>query len=117
MGKIIENVMPPVSGAMFSPFYSCLSSLLLARKKRTSNTKNAGKHLSQMYDWTLTASGLAFGYIYKENISRSFDKTEYYAAYDEEWIKFALNFGKCNYRIVLSLSSDLTNEIIHSSNA
>jgi hypothetical protein len=114
MKKIIENMIPPVSGAMVSPFCSCLSSLLLARKKYTLNTKNAGKHISQMYDWTLTASGLAFGYIYKENIRGSFDKTEYYTAYDEEWIKFALNFGKCNYRIVPSFSSDLNNEIINS---
>lgn len=114
MKKIIENVIPPASGAMVSSLCSCLSSLLLSQKRGALDTRNTVKHMSQMYDWTLTASGLAFGYIYKEKIKSSFDKTEYYSAYDEEWIKFALNFGKCHYRIIPSVSSDLTNEIINS---
>lgn len=114
MKKIIENVIPPIPEAMASPFCSCFSSLLLTRKKLNPAQKNAGLRMSLMYDWMLTASGLAFGYVYKENIGSSFDKTEYYTGYDEGWEKFALNFGKCNYRVISSNSKDVTNEIIDS---
>lgn len=118
-GKIIVDILP-VSGEMASSFCCCLSSVLLSKGIKTKYDKkfasyNIDEQLRRTYTQALTASGLGFSYIFKTDFSTRFDKREYYKAFDnDEYIKYALNYGRCNYRIIKSDDVNMKSEIISS---
>lgn len=99
--KLIQNIMPVKGEA--SPFFHCLASLLFSEqnKKLKLDSKLAAKKLGDLYSSTLTASGLAFSYIFNTDYDSCFDKTKYYKAFgNDDYIKYSLNYGKANYHIV-----------------
>ncbi len=114
-GKIIENVMPVLSGTMASPFCACFASLVLSQSKRFNrNAKNAQKRLWAAYHSAITASGLSFSYVYKNSYYSKYNKTDYYRAFNDEWLKYTLSFGKCNYHMVMQNDENLVSEILNS---
>lgn len=104
--KKLDNITPALRGIMASEFCACFASLLQSQNKK-SGIKNIEIYLWKIYKAALTASGLGFSYIHKVDFSSRYDKTEFYQAFDDEWIRFALDFGKCNYRIITKREDSL----------
>ena len=113
--KIIDKVFPPLGGAEASPFCACLTSLIYSQNKRFNLAAKKAEHrIGMTYFHLVTASGLAFSYIYQDDYFSEFDKTVYYKEFNDERIQYALNFGKCNYRIITCDTTGLKDEVIHS---
>ena len=123
MQKLIDNVVP-VNGEA-SPFFNCLSALIFTVQRETyeprNNSKTAAKAAADKREKfntsVLTASGLALSYIFNTNYDDSFDKTQYYKAFgNDDYIKYALNFARCNYRIIYTDDTEILTEIEKSLN-
>jgi len=112
MKKTLDTL-PVLDGVMSSSFCACLSSVLLSQNKRIkANTQSGQKRLWSTFHSVLTASGLNFSYIYINNLS-TYSKLNYENIFFDEYIKYALNFGNCNYHIE---TNNFNEEIIKSIN-
>jgi ribosomal protein S8 len=121
--KIIDNVIPVKGEA--SPFFNCLSSLVFTVQKETYVPKNNSKaqekatsdKRTKFSSSVLTASGLALSFIFNTKYDDKFDKTQYYKALgNDDYIKYSLNFARCNYRIINSGDDEMQTEIEKSIN-
>ena len=109
----------PVLSEMSSSFCCCLSAILF-RKNTTHfqpTSKSTTVKMQQIYGQLLTASGLGFSYVYKDNYLSPFRKIEYYTAFgNDHYIDYALNYGNCNYEILSAVDHDILIKIINSIN-
>lgn len=114
----IKNPIPVLS-EMSSSFSCCLSAILI-RKSTTrfqATSKSTTVKMQQIYGQLLTASGLAFSYVYKDNYISHFRKIEYYTAFDnDQYIDYAMNYGNCNYEIISTVDYDALTDICNSIN-